>query len=68
MKIQTINTTTLFASLFLALVVSLYLFSSVFDEWVIQKSLKRYCERVKGDFQGEMYSPAYLCSFIEGVE
>lgn len=68
MKIQTLNTTTLFASLFLALIIALYLFTPTFDEWVIEKSLKRFCELQKRDFQGEMFSPAYLCTFIEGVE
>jgi len=65
---RTLNLITLFSSILLAFVVSLYLFTSALDEWVIQKSLKRYCGTIKEDFAGQFYSPAYICTFMEGIE
>lgn len=65
---KNINVITLVSSIFLAFIVSLYLFTPILDEWVIEKSLYRYCETVKEKFAGQFYSPAYLCTFIEGIE
>lgn len=63
-----INIVTLISSVLLASVVAAYLFTPLLDEWVIQKSLRRYCDGVKEVFEGQFYSPAYLCTFIEGSE
>jgi hypothetical protein len=65
---QSLNIITLVSSIALAFLVSLYLFTSSLDEWVIQKSLHRYCGTIKEDFSGQFYSPAYICTFIEGIE
>lgn len=65
---RSINFITLFSSIFLAFIVSLYLFTPILDEWVIEKSLNRYCDTIKEEFTGQFYSPAYLCTFIEGTE
>jgi len=65
---RSINFITLLSSIFLAFIVSLYLFTPILDEWVIKKSLKRYCDTIKEEFVGQFYSPAYLCTFIEGTE
>jgi hypothetical protein len=53
-----------FLNLFLVFVLAVYLMSSVMDQWIIQKSLKRFCEEQKEIFSGEEYSPAYLCTFL----
>lgn len=58
----------LISSILLGAIVAAYLFTPMLDEWVIEKSLRRYCEGVKEAFEGQMYSPAYLCTFIEGSE
>jgi hypothetical protein len=63
-----INYITLFASIFLAFLVSVYLFTPMLDQWAIEKSMTRYCSTVKEEFSGQFYSPAYLCTFIEGIE
>jgi|CXWL01.1.fsa_nt_gi hypothetical protein len=65
---QPLNTITLLSTIFLTIIVSLYLFTPVFDEWVIEKSLKRFCATQKEEFTGEFYSPAYICTIIEGIE
>lgn len=65
---RTINIITLASSLLMAFVISLYLFTPILDDWVLEKSLARYCSKVKEEFSGQFYSPAYLCTFIEGIE
>lgn len=65
---QQVNHVTLISSIILTLVISLYLFTPLLDQWVIEKSLSRYCQTLKEEFSGETFSPAYLCTFIEGIE
>lgn len=65
---RSVNLITLSSSIILAGLISIYLFTPVMDEWVLEKSLKRFCGTQKEQFNGEFYSPAYLCTFIEGVK
>jgi len=52
----------------LALPIAAYVFTPLLDEWVIEKSIGRFCDGVKEQFTGEEFSYEYLCLFVEGTE
>ena len=56
------------SAVLLALLIASYWFTPVFDELVIEKSLKRFCAGVKEDFKGMEYSNEYLCLFMDDSE
>lgn len=67
-KLKAFLVVSVFVNLFLFFSLGLYFMSSVLDTWVIQHSLNRFCEEQKEVFSGDMYSPAYLCTFLPDSE
>ena len=53
------------SSVLLAGVILLYVMTPIFDEWAIEYSLQRFCSVQKEAFEGEFFTPAYLCTFID---
>ncbi|MDF2378894.1 MAG: hypothetical protein P1V18_01560 [Candidatus Gracilibacteria bacterium] len=52
----------------LSVLIATYWFTPLFDEFVIEKSLKRLCDGAKEEFTEESYTHEYLCLFMDGSE
>ncbi len=53
------------STVLLASLILLFLMTPIMDEWALPFVLNRYCAHQQEAFQGEFFTPAYLCTFLD---